>query len=193
MALAGAGALAAVLACVSLVAEAGAVRAASTGEAVFRAEELRAVGAGPGPAAHADLAFAAAAAPAVVQALALGAVPAKEALGADAGPSDAPAVGSAPHRTGLSRAVFPPEAFRAFARSVNAAAPILAVPGAVRVGAVGSPPAGLTGAAAGLAAVVSVAVAVGSEGHVTFEHKITTFVCLFVCLVVCFLAFKKEN
>lgn len=136
------------------------------------------------------MAFTAATARAVVQALAFGAVPAEEAFRTDAGPSDAPAVGSAFHRTGLGRAVFSPEAFEAFARSVNAAAPILAGPGAVQFGAVGSPPAGFTFAAAGLAAVVSVAVTVRSDGHFTFEHKINTFG---FCSSGYFLPLKRKN
>lgn len=175
MALGGAGALAAVLPGVSLVAVAGAVRAASAGEAAFGAEELRAVGSGPRLVARADFAFAAAAAPAVVQALGLGAVLAEEALGADAGPGNTPTVGSAGRRAGLGLAVLSPEAFQAFTRPVYAAAPGLAVPGAVRLAAVGSPPAWLTRAAAGLAAVVSVAVTVGSSGHVLCERKNNTF------------------
>lgn len=175
MALAGAGALAAVLAGVSLIAVAGAVGAASTGEAVLGAEKVRAVGPGPGFIARADLAFTAAAPPAVVQALGLGAVLAKEALGADAGPGDAPTVGSARRGTGLGLAVLSPEAFRAFARPVNTAAPVLAVPGAVRLAAVGSPPARLTRAAAVLAAVVPVAVTVGTDGHVLCQRKTNTF------------------
>lgn len=179
MALARASALAAVLPCVSLIAVTGAVHAASTGEAVFGAEEFRAVGTGPGLMAHADRALTAATAPAVVLALGLGAVSAEEAFGTDAGPSHAPAVGAAFHGTGLGRAVFSPEAFRAFARSVNAAGPTLAGPGTVQFGAVGSPPAGFTCAAAAVAAVVSVAVTVRSDGHFTFNTKSALFVCLY--------------
>lgn len=153
---------------IALFTKAGAVDAASAVIAVIWTDEFRAVEARPWLVANTLIIYAVPPAQAVVEAVGLGAILTNEALITEAGPVDTVTIVTTVQQTKLSSAVIPTKALKALTFAIHTAALVLAVVGALRFGAVGALPSGLTYTAACVSAPVPTAITVGLCGHFTW-------------------------
>lgn len=149
---------------------AGAVDTASTVIAVIRTDEFGAVKARPWLIANTLILHAASATQTVVEAVGLGAVLTYETFLTEAGPFDTVAVVTTVQQAELNTTVITSKALKAFTFAFHTATLVLTVVGALRFGAVGALPSGLTYAAASFSTPVPTTTTVGLCGHFTWKN-----------------------
>lgn len=154
------GEFATVLSGKALITEACPVNAASTVITVIWTDQFRAVKARPRFITNAFIVNAAPSTQAVVETVGLRAVFTDESLLAKTGPTDTISVLAAVQQAEFNTAVIATKTFKTLAFPVQTSTLVLAVVGTFRFGAVGTPPSGLTDAAASLNTPVPTAITV---------------------------------